>query len=116
VSEYVLDNRYPYPEDQDSLEALIEPDMVYWHTDQDFRTYLMWNPGTDGSIDVPLRVLSWFWQFDVVRVSENPSQFEVLNPDFSGKPAGGTIGSQETTTHPEWTRNIINIEWLDDPP
>jgi hypothetical protein len=75
-----------------------------------FETYLMYQPAGADSIPVTLRVLTWSWggtatlDAGVWRVTD-------------GTPAATTqpVGSQDSTTLPEWSDYVSNLKRVPDP-
>jgi hypothetical protein len=109
--EFVLDSSYPYGEPNDSPAAYLGPEVRSRTLDDSFQMYLMWNPGTAGAIDVPLRVTPWFWGFAAVESPGAPGNINgfVFGTYYSPNPA-----SQNTIEFPVWTKNIAEIGYEDD--
>ena len=70
---------------------------------------MMFKPAGPNSIYVPLAVIEWWWKGEATK-------------DAAGNwnPVAGTLGWKtnpnyaDTTDHPEWSKNIKNLKWVDD--
>jgi hypothetical protein len=71
-----------------------------------FDMYLMFKPSGTNSIWVPLRKVSWFWS---ATGTYNQTTITLVSKNHSVNPA-----STDSVTHPQWTRNAANNQWINE--
>jgi hypothetical protein len=77
-----------------------------------FRTFLMFHPGGDLDQWVPLREAQWSFSHTVVADNTAASGYNMVT---ASPLAAVTPRSFATTSHAEWTRQILANNWIADP-
>ncbi len=90
---YATDAPYHEPVDGDDW-VTVEDSAEMW---------LMFKPEGEHAEWVPLRKVSWWWQGDA---RKEDGEWHLEWGDNSDNPQ-----SDETTQHPEWDLNVINLDW-----
>ena len=92
-----LDVAYPYPVGVDSPGQDYPNINLYkkLEVDDNYKTYLMYNPGGTGSIDVPISFFTWNWKAYSER---DGSPYHWKTPVDSSTKSSNTI----TTVYPTW--------------
>jgi len=97
---------YTTTNDSPSVSLQTDPLTIRSTTNETtYRTYLMWQPNTAGSIPVPLRVVTWSVGWGVQWVGGGTGWD--LYYKYHSAPAVA-----DTTVHPEWQHNITEFEFI----
>jgi hypothetical protein len=69
-----------------------------------FTTYLMWEPSTPNAQYVPLKKVSWGWTgYGTYTAGNNWTSSNLSGP--------GTLPVSDATNHPTWSNNFTNVPW-----
>src|SRR5207249_169184 len=99
-----LDNAAPYS----SMQLKDSPHSPFmdwntfsaWQRTDNFTSTLMYNPNTEGSIYVPISVVTWSWSYKVNAQYDPTPHWDLYDKGFIISPVVAT------TNFPEWSRRL----------
>jgi hypothetical protein len=116
VSRAGLDNSYPYPNQIEQITSdapevsfpisvVGSPSVDFIASHGTYVMYLMFNAGTQGAIDVPLRKVTWRWIVSAFGTDAQPDNWVYGHIS----PMSNSLADEMTILHPEWQARVQNV-------